>query len=91
MRLIDADKLKYIVRGLPLDGTITILGATSVIRIIDSMPTVAKYGHWMLRTDGSDEDFTVTYKCSVCKRISSKPSERCPYCKAEMNKGVTYE
>lgn len=88
MRLIDADKLKYIVRGLPLDGTITMLGATSVIHIIDSMPTI---GHWMLRTDGSDEDFTVMYKCSVCRRISSKPSKRCPYCKAEMDKGVIYE
>lgn len=98
MRLIDADELKKkflfedeLKKKIWFNRATTMFTLSIILDVINSMPTITKYGHWILCTNGSDKDFSVMYKCSVCKKISPKPSERCPYCKAEMDKGVVYE
>lgn len=89
MRPIDADKLKNIVRGLPMDGTITMLGAKNVIHVIDNMPTVTpikhrhriahKHGHWIL------DKHRFIFACSKCGDTVMVKSNYCPYCGAKMD------
>lgn len=63
-----------------------------VIDAIEGTPTVdpVKHGHWMLRTDGTDENFSIMYKCSACRGTSPKPVlyEYCPMCGAKMDEVI---
>lgn len=64
----------------------------SFANFVNAEPTVdpVKHGHWMLRTDGADENFSIMYKCSVCRGTSPKPVlyEYCPMCGAKMDEVI---
>ena len=76
-----------------MDGTITMLGATNVIHVIDSMPTVApikyrhriayKHGHWIWHRNWH------CYECSECDDMEAVKSNYCPWCGAKMDDEVT--
>lgn len=91
MRLIDANEL---LDRFSMDDCdqVHVMQIGDVIDVIEGTPTVdpVKHGHWMLRTDGADENFSIMYKCSACRGTSPKPVlyEYCPICGAKMDEVI---
>lgn len=70
-----------------------VMQTCDIIDTIERVPTVdtVRHGHWMLRTDGPDEDFSIMYQCSACRGTAPKRVlyEYCPMCGARMDDEVT--